>query len=504
MKKPLIIHPFLLSVFPALSLVSDHIALIFINRAVLAIALIMLSVTSLCFFLLRFIVKNEQKAASIVSLSLLLFSSYGHVFDFLSLHFKKIVLSHRYLLWVWSVLEILVVRFFLKASSNLDTFTNFLNIMATSLVTMSLVHIVINKTSGRYNGRILKPLENANTKLRDSNTFRDIYYIIVDGHASSSTLREIYHYNNHEVINKLKKKGFFIAERSRSNYAMTMLSLASSLNMEYVNPLSNIVGANRQGIHAAKQLIEDNFTMRFLKSQGYKIIFLGSGFGITQRNRHADVEMKSGVVDETLGRFIQSTLIRAVADKTHLIEKEKRKRILRMFSQLAEVHKLKGPKFVFAHIASPQWPFLFDANGNPTHWDKLDTEQKKEAYLNQLIFIDKKIENLIDEILTRSEVDPIIILQSDHGPNFAFDGGYMLQNPPQEILLEKMRILNAYYLPDGESNFLYESVTPVNTFRLIFNRYFGSNFPLLEDQSYFSTLDYPYRLINVTHLVQNN
>jgi hypothetical protein len=131
----------------------------------------------------------------------------------------------------------------------------------------------------------------------------------------------------------------------------------------------------------------------------------------------------------------------------------------------------------------------------------MDSERGKEAYLNQLIFIDKKVEALIDEILAGSKVAPIIVLQSDHGPNFAFPGRYDLQNPPQEVLREKMRIFSAFYLP-GESDFLYDSISPVNTFRLIFNHYFGANFPPLEDRSYFSTLEFPYQLIDVSDLIQ--
>jgi hypothetical protein len=33
---------------------------------------------------------------------------------------------------------------------------------------------------------------------------------------------------------------------------------------------------------------------------------------------------------------------------------------------------------------------------------------------------------------------------------------------------------------------LYPTITPVNTFRLIFNAYFGGNYEMLEDISYFS------------------
>ena len=48
-----------------------------------------------------------------------------------------------------------------------------------------------------------------------------------------------------------------------------------------------------------------------------------------------------------------------------------------------------------------------------------------------------------------------------------------------------MAILNAYYVDNEVENQLYPSISPVNSFRLISNHYFGTNFPLLEDISYY-------------------
>lgn len=55
-----------------------------------------------------------------------------------------------------------------------------------------------------------------------------------------------------------------------------------------------------------------------------------------------------------------------------------------------------------------------------------------------------------------------------------------------------MAILNAYYLPGADPASLYAAISPVNTFRVIFNQYFGGNYPMLEDVSYYSTYQAPY------------
>ena len=65
-----------------------------------------------------------------------------------------------------------------------------------------------------------------------------------------------------------------------------------------------------------------------------------------------------------------------------------------------------------------------------------------------------------------------------------------------------MAILNAYYFPDGDYTALYDDITPVNTFRVVFNEYFRAGYRLLEDRCYFSTWHAPYALVDVTDRVR--
>jgi hypothetical protein len=62
-----------------------------------------------------------------------------------------------------------------------------------------------------------------------------------------------------------------------------------------------------------------------------------------------------------------------------------------------------------------------------------------------------------------------------------------------------MANLIAYYFPNGGARVLYPTITPVNTFRLVLNTYFGQKFPLLPDASYYSTYDHPYKFTEVLH-----
>lgn len=49
---------------------------------------------------------------------------------------------------------------------------------------------------------------------------------------------------------------------------------------------------------------------------------------------------------------------------------------------------------------------------------------------------------------------------------------------------------------------LYPAISPVNSFRVIFNSQFGTEYPLLPDRSYFAPGDLPYSLTDVTDRAQ--
>ena len=58
---------------------------------------------------------------------------------------------------------------------------------------------------------------------------------------------------------------------------------------------------------------------------------------------------------------------------------------------------------------------------------------------------------------------------------------------------EAFFILNAWLLPDKNETKLYKNITSVNTFRVLFDTYFGTNFGLAKDDA-FILLEYSRRL----------
>lgn len=250
-------------------------------------------------------------------------------------------------------------------------------------------------------------------------------------------------------------------------------------------------------------MIQDSRVMRFLKSKGYKFIHFQSGWGATDRNNYADWDVQCGRWNEFMMVLVRTTILNPLAHYVNPIADDRRERVLCTFSTLAEAqHGIEGPRFVFAHILVPHPPWLFGPNGEPIDAELQMTKWRhKQGYLDQLTFVNKKVKALVEKILSEAETLPIIILQADHGSR----GRPRKRGQPSERQLRKLNaifgILNAYYLPNNGNDLLYDSVTPVNTFRLIFNHYFDTSYDLLEDRIYFSKVRRPYKFIDVTDIL---
>jgi hypothetical protein len=139
-----------------------------------------------------------------------------------------------------------------------------------------------------------------------------------------------------------------------------------------------------------------------------------------------------------------------------------------ILNELPNLPKTKTPKFVFTHILVPHPPYVFSPDGK-----FLWAENGTVGYRSNVQFIDSQISKSVKKIIENSKRPVIIVIQGDHGPSGAKVTAHM-----------RMSILNAYYVNDKTKHDLYATITPVNTFRIIFNDYFGTNYPLLDDKSY--------------------
>jgi len=513
MKKLFTPLPYLFAMTNILFLFSYNVNQISFTEIIIPSSLILIF-TFLLVLLSELIFRNDRKTNIFVTIALFFFFFYGHIFNLIEdWQIRDFVVGkNKYLLIIWGVLFTSAIYLLYKTHNNLENITKLLYGVAISSIIISLVNITVYQFKtiriDQFEINILKDDVKKQNKLIDLSEMRDIYYIILDGYASTSTLNEFYNYNNNNFTDYLSDKGFYVASKSLSNYVLSPLSLASSLNMEYLTHLTVKMGVDSEDRSILYQMIKNNKVIQSLKLKGYKFIHFSSGWGPTNGNKLADYDINTAIGNEFIWVLVQTTMIKAFSH-FGLIKDQEIKRRLDTFDQLGKIHKIEGPKFTFAHIMCPHPPFLFNANGTPVPGARIEMDgdiwSEKTNYLNQLTFVNNKVIMMVDKILSKSEISPIIIIQADHGPasTFVKDGW---GHPTENMINERTKILNAYYLPSVEDSLLYDSITPVNTFRLIFNLYFNTSYELLDDHSYWSTggYDHPYTFLNVTKRVKHD
>jgi hypothetical protein len=255
--------------------------------------------------------------------------------------------------------------------------------------------------------------------------------------------------------------------------------------MDFVEELVDveaIVAAGRRGGFGIQ--IQHSITRQLLEDMGYITIAFETGYNWTEF-KDADIYLAPEIGSTWLPNnfeilLINSTALAFVLEGVELLPtsltsnlqgntRVHRKRVLFVLEQLEQLPSVEGPKFVFAHIVSPHKPFVFDAEGNYA----AGNVNPIAAYADQVAYLNQRVMALVVTLIQESETPPIIIIQGDHGG----------VNAGKE---NRLKILNIYYLPGGGIENLYPNISPINTFRVVFNTYFGAELPLLKDSSFFS------------------
>ena len=519
MKRTLVIHPFLFALFPILFIYAQNMEQLSLSQ-IWASVLVVLGLALVVLLLFALILRSAARAGMLLSLFLLLFFSYGVVHRALWVGRTEIPASYsQILLIVWAGIFVGGAALVIRLRRGLEEITKILNVVALILVTFSLVDIGLYEFKTRsalQEDDNAERIQLAQTRSVQVDALLDIYYIILDGYARADILEELYNYDNSEFLEYLDQKGFFVADESQANYSQTTLSLTSSLNLSYLDDLASRVGPESGDRHPLQRMFRSNTVVQFLKQQGYVIVAFPSGYTPTTLDE-ADVYMGSGPPwnELEIALLVNTPIPWFVLSQSQFDPYAPHiSRIRYTLEHLADTAQLESPHFVLAHVVAPHPPFVLDEHGNEIPQNRGFTiedgsrflemggtrEEYLEGYTGQLSFVSDQIMAALDTLLSSQSSRPaIIILQADHGPGLLLDW----EHPENTYFRERLSILNAVLLPGGDSVGFYEEMTPVNTFRLIFNQYFGTELELLEDESYFSIPERPYEFINVTDAVRS-
>lgn len=510
-RKLVALHPLLIAVAPVLYLYANNVAILEYRDVVPSLLFCLVSVL-VVFAVLSLALRNLYKGAILTSLASVLFFAHGHIYDTLeTFHLESAwgfpFIRHRFLFLVWTCILGFVAFRVAKAegNSNLLRTNLFMFTVAGALVAMSTGQLLVHKLNSPDSdfmatspGEQAVPSEGPGYQFRE---LPDIYYIILDSYSRNDDLLAYHGYDNSEFTDFLRSRGFYVASESRSNYSSTFQSLSTSLNMQYLPSLRVDVCRRVPDYERMGNLIDHSLVASTLQNLGYRFVFISSGWDPSRHGETADGEYiyPTRFRVSILGKYpVTLTDFELLFGRTTALEpllsfdvirREKRGGIAYGFEQLSAVPSREEPTFTLVHLLMPHEPSVFQPDDAPAPEGAtvdgvvvdVGAYDKDSGYVDEVMYANRRVARLVEDLLAQSDVPPIIIIQADHGRGVQ-DLVPKEQADDPTVRRVRFAILNAYYLPNGGSDQLYPSITPVNSFRVILDYYFGTDLGQLQDK----------------------
>jgi len=428
--------------------------------------LIILSISLIVFFIIRRFIKDPVKVALLLScillvtlffrdiVELIIYFGISETIGFIGELFIAIIFA--------LIISFALTKWLLKTKHSLSNLNSYLNLLTTIFLTIEIIGCSFSEVSKiDLKERVeLKIISNDTTKKPD------VYYILLDGYTGFRGLEKLWKFDNKELKEFLTDNNFFFAQNGRSIYNVTNYSMASIFNMTELIFNRDELYAKGNYLSLA-HFIKYNAVVKYFYQAGYDFVNL-SFWDILDKNKYY----------EDIYFLRRGNIYQARTLYGHLYEIYNEK-----FADMAEInpeifYQLKNmsaalyykPKFIYAHIMMPHPPYYFDGGGHRTDFSYANDGKDKNKYLEQLKYTNKLLMNTISSILNSAQQPPIIIVQSDHGFR-SYEG-----NDKDDI---EYSVLNCFYFPDKDYSLLNDSLKTINTFRIIFNKYFNQNLKLI-------------------------
>ncbi len=422
------------------------------------------------YFLIRWIIKDRIKSAILLTAILFIVLFFRDIYELLAFSgVTKLVSDFSIFvgeLFFAIIIVVLVLApiiiWLYKSKRKFLKLNSYLNLLTTIFLVIEIIglgFIEVTKVELKSKIDIKEPLEEIQNK-------PDIYFIILDGYTGFSGLKKYWNFDNSELKKFMKKNGFFIAENGKTIYNVTNYSIASTLNMAELNFEADNLYAKSSYLSLAN-IIKKNIVVEFLSEVGYDFINL-SLFDIRDKKKfYEDIYfLKSGNIyqSRTIYGHLYEIQNEINADMAYIN--------LDIFNRLKNMRSAPNgkPKFIYAHIMMPHPPYYFDAEGNKNDFKVANDPNNKNSYLAQLKYTNHLLMESLNEVLNSSGNPPIIVVQGDHGFR------RFKEKNKKDV---EYSVLSCYYFPGKDYSSFTDSMKTINTFRLIFNKYFNQNFQLL-------------------------
>ncbi|MEQ1796850.1 MAG: sulfatase-like hydrolase/transferase [Lacibacter sp.] len=489
LKKTFQKFPFHLLLLPAFFICSKYVqyqGLLEIN-AVWKGALIIFAVLA-GFFLINYLLLKDFNKSAIASSCLgFIFLFFGDLREFLQESRGHFLSLYKIFLPILAIL-FLALFITLKKTSHLYKTNLFLNLLLVIFIITEIAKMVqLNRSNhSGFAGKILTvPVPNSLKK-----KLPDIYYIVPDCYPSSSYQAEMLNTSNDYFDSALKEKGFRVLPESRSNYNRTAFSMSATFSMLYPSWVTDQNLPVAADYNRAINNVKFSQLFDFFQKNGYNTVNL-SIFDLGENPALRKEKFLSATSSEMIFRFTfwnyfsRDILFSWVIDKKKYKAKQQQLHFkpLKKYSQQVVDSLIKGtiknsshPQFIYAHLSFPHFPYFYDSSGrayndNLLYNDSIITDRKK--FTGYIKYSNNQLLQIVSSILTKTNGNAVILMQSDHG----------LSDLDVSRKNDAFRNYTAFYFPDKDYSMVYDSMSNVNTFRIVLNKYFGQHLQVLADSS---------------------
>jgi hypothetical protein len=476
------LHPFLLAAYPILFLYSANLDEVLPIDAIDPL-IWSLGAVAVLLGVLTIALRNPAGAALVASVLVVAWYFFGHVAP----AFRDAGLGEEIELVAWSLVVGLSLVVALRAGPALSQINLGANVVALVLVALTLSTIVPYETARATERPPPAAVDDQSLPTATRHPDRDIFYLVFDRYGSDWSMEHRWGIDN-DLTGWLSDRGFQVVPGARANYRATDFSLASTLNMRYLDELTAQAGRDTGDRTPARRLLAEHLVGRFLQVNGYRYIHIASWYNATMNSPIADRVLRYDTATE-FTQVLHDTSMAPLADR--LFEKAStedpvfvRHREFARYQLRQIIRAASSPQriLVFAHVLLPHPPYVFHAEGSDMLADEARQMPEEQRLRQQLPYTNDRIREIVNTLLSRPpDEQPIIIIQADEGP-FLCGNVDCIDGSPETYGI-RFGVLGAYYLP-GVNVELPPDHSSVNTFRTVFREYFGADLPALPNRSF--------------------
>ena len=339
---------------------------------------------------------------------------------------------------------------------------------------------------------------------RANATSPDIYHVILDGLGRPDALNQSLGVSL-RAADALEARGFTLSGNVIANYTQTYLSMASVLNMTYLDSVTSAM-TGQQARAPLVELTQRSTVINGLKNGGYSFHFIGSGQPASASHRLAD---RCDCAYPFIGEF-EAHLLRLTPlghlpwyGPQHVPHRQHVRSQFELLRRLVDDDP--RPRLLVAHVMSPHPPFVLGREGEdvvpPRPYTVADGNafpgpraEYLAGYRAQAEYVLSVLPGLADAFVEQSRRrgrKALIVFHGDHGPRSRFDAADARRTDADEVL----PVFLAIRWPDRAPEVAIGSL--VNLYRVILSRQFAATLPALPDRAFISSFSRPYDLIEV-------